>query len=193
MNRRLALAGLLSPVFLALATIAVAAQRPDYSHVANTLSELGSAGRPNALWMNYAGIIPSGVLTMIAALPLSRTFASRAGGIVLALGGAFLAATALSPWTGPPNDISSLQSKLHLVFALLGFFCLALAPLLFGLRVRRMAGLTIWFWISIAAAALIFLFAFVLPRPPYLGLFQRLALAVFFAWLVAGSIRALRT
>src|SRR5215467_8490071 len=101
-----AAAGMASPIVLATAAILVAWPRPDYSHLRNTLSELGMAGAPAAAWMNYAGIVPAGLLVSVSALAVYRAFgagtSSIAGGILLALGGAGLAASALSPWRGAP-------------------------------------------------------------------------------------------
>src|SRR5262249_48913677 len=134
-------AGILSPIVLAVAAVAVAASRPEYSHVKNALSELGAVGRPHALLMNLAGIIPSGVFT-IPSLPAGyRVYGkgnlSLAGAIVLSLSGLGFIGTALFAWQGAPDDLSSTNNLLHLTLALSGFLCLALAPLLFGLHARR--------------------------------------------------------
>jgi hypothetical protein len=109
----------------------------------------------------------------------------------LALAGLAFIGTAACPWTGAPNDLSSLSSKLHLVFALVGFLLLALAPLLTALQARSTPGLRVWFGGSLATGALVLALAFLLPRPPYLGAFQR-ALAVFYAWLIAVTAQAWR-
>jgi hypothetical membrane protein len=195
-GRWLPASGIASPLVLATATLLVAARRPDYSHIHHTLSELGSVGRPGAAWMNYGGIIPAGVLTSVAALSTDRALGesvlSRAGAIVQAIAGACLAGTALFPWRGAPNDLSSVSSKIHLSFALTGFFCLALCPLLVGLHARRLPALRTWFWFSILTAASVFALGFLLPRPPYLGIFQRGTLVAFFLWLIAISIQSLR-
>src|SRR5262249_27397255 len=113
----------------------------------------------------------------------------RAGEIVLMLAGAGFIGTALFAWEGAPTDLSGANNKLHLTFALSGFLCLALAPLLFGLQARRDSS---WrFWFSLLSGAFVFVSGFVFPRPPFLGLFQRGALAVFFVWLVALSVNAI--
>ena len=188
-----ALAGILSPIILAMATAIVAAQRPDYSHITSALSELGAVGRPYATLMNLTGIIPAGLLTVLSAPTIYDLFGrgrlSRAGEFVLMLAGLGFIATAAFAWQGAPTDLTSVNNKLHLTFALSGFFCLALAPLLFGLHARTSGSWRYWF--SLLAAALVFVFGFVLPRPPYLGLFQRGALAAFFAWLVVMSAQAI--
>jgi hypothetical membrane protein len=188
------LAGILSPIVLAVTIAVVAAHRPDYSHIKSALSELGAVGRPHATFMNLAGIIPAGVLTALSGPAIYSVFGksrlSRAGEIALILAGIGFIGTALFAWRGSPNDLSVTNNKLHLTFALSGFFCLALAPLLFGLQARKNSRERFWF--SILVSALIFVFGFVLPRPPYLGLFQRGALTVFFVWLIAASVTGFR-
>jgi hypothetical protein len=52
----LVLAGVASPIILFVASMAVAAERSEYSHLRQTLSELGTRGRPGAIWMNWLGI-----------------------------------------------------------------------------------------------------------------------------------------
>jgi hypothetical protein len=60
-----------------------------------------------------------------------------------------------------------------------------------GLHLRG-KGQGAWLIYSFISSALVFLLGFILPRPPYLGIFQRAALASFFVWLAALCIRALR-
>jgi hypothetical protein len=65
----LVLAGVASPMFLTIATVVVAAGRPDYLHVRQTPSELGAVGRAGAVWMNRLGIVPAGALVLACARP----------------------------------------------------------------------------------------------------------------------------
>ena len=192
-----AICGILSPIVLGAATAFVAAQRPDYSHVKDAISELGAVRRPYATLMNLAGIVPAGLLTMLAAPSIYARFGnsrlSRVAEFVLAFAGVGFIGTALFAWTGSPTDLSSTNNKFHLAFALSGFFFLALAPLLFGLHARRNTQDRTRSLFSIATALAVFLLGFLLPRPPYLGLFQRGALTVFFVWLIAISLQSLRT
>jgi hypothetical protein len=146
--------------------------------------------------MRLAGIAPAGALTAVAALPIQMSFGpgawSRAGALAIVLAGVAFIGTAVFPWTGAANDLSSLSSKLHLAFALAGFLLLALGPLFFGLQARRPPARRGWSRFSLATSALVFALAFLLPRPPYLGAFQRAALAAFYLWLVAVCWQAWR-
>lgn len=188
----LALAGVASPIVLAIATIVVAAGRPDYSHLRQTLSELGAVGRPGAVWMNRLGIFPAGVPVLICAASLYRRFGhgwrSATGAMLLGVGGACLAGSSLTPWQGGlPPDFSILGNVLHITLALTGFLAIGLAPFFFGLQARRSREVARWAVPSISASAVVVALAFV-PPGAYPGAFQRAALLVFFIWLSAVSL-----
>ena len=188
----IALSGVISPIVLLLATITVAAGRPEYSHLRQTLSELGAVGRAGAMWMNWLGIVPAGALVLVCAPSLYREFGegwrSAVGAILLAGGGVCLGGSALRPWQGGlPPDFSILGNVVHATLALVGFLLIALAPLFFGLHARRRSQVAQWSHVSVAASAVILTLAFV-PAGAYPGAFQRAALIVFFAWLSAVSL-----
>jgi hypothetical membrane protein len=191
----LALAGLASPIVLATAMFVIAAGRPDYSHLRQTISELGSVGRPGARWMNLAGVVPAGLLLLLSVPAVHSVFGpgrlSAAGAFSLALAGACLMGTGLSPWAGAPGDFSAFSSKLHTVLAVLGFLALPLVPLLFGVHAGRVPALHAWHLPSLIAGGAILVLGF-MPIPAYLGAFQRAALTSFFLWLTAVSLSALR-
>src|SRR5262245_12307945 len=191
----LASAGFVSPIVLATAAIIVASQRPSYSHLTNTLSELGMVGVPGALWMNAAGIIPAGLLVTASALAVYRGFGtggwSLTGAIFLALGGACLAASALSPWRGPAMDFTPLANKLHFLFAMAGFACISVSPLLFSFHATGSAALRAWFLPSLAASLCIFALGFWPVQGNYRGMFQRASLLIFYCWLSTVCVWAL--
>jgi hypothetical protein len=189
-----ALCGVASPILLTTTTLIVAYGRPEYSHFKQTLSELGAVGRPGADAMNLLGIVPTGILVALSALPLYRGFGGgklgAAGAVALALGGLCLAGTALTPWRGgtPANVGPVTGNVVHLALAIVGFFGLALSPFFFGLRARRVSDAGSWTAPSLAAAALIAGLAFWQAPGDYAGAFQRGALGVFFLWLAAASV-----
>jgi len=191
-----AVAGVASPIVLATATIVIGSQRPGYSHLRNTLSELGMVGVPGAVWMNGAGIIPAGILVTASAFAVYRGFGagpwSTAGGILLALGGVCLAASALSPWRGSAMDFSVLTNKLHFVFAMAGFASISASPLLFCLHARGSPALRGWFGPSLIAGLCIFILGFWPVQGNYRGVFQRASLTSFYCWLSAVCVWALK-
>ena len=162
--------------------IYVAAQRADYSHFIQPISDLGSVGMQGAAIVN-SGIVCAGLLAAASSLAVRNAFGaggwSAAGIIALMVGGLALACTALSPWRGAPTDLSMLPNKIHLVAAIIGFLGISLMPILFGLQLRASTGV-----FAIAVGALVLGLAFWPFQGDYRGLFQRLALGAFFLWLV---------
>ena len=188
----LALAGVGSPIVLTIATVMVALGRPEFSHLRQTLSELGTVGRPGAVWMNRLGILPAGALVLTCAPSLYRRFGqgwrSATGAVLLGVGGACLGGSALTPWQGGlPPDFSIPGNVLHAALAIAGFLLIGTAPLFFGLQARQRSQLARWSVPSLAASVVILALAFV-PPGAYPGAFQRAALLVFYAWLSAVSI-----
>ena len=183
-----AIGGILSPLVLASIAAIVSSHRPDYSHLRNTLSDLGAVGAPNAVLMDWGGVIPAGLLTAFSAIALQRALGAGAWSVasiaMLVLGGAGLAATAMSPWRGDPSDLTLLPNRLHLVFALTGFLCIALAPLFFAFAARATPLLRVWFLPSLGAGIGVLAMAFWPLQGDYRGFFQRAALAIFFLWLL---------
>lgn len=183
-----AIAGLASPLALASVAAIVSSQRPGYSHLRNALSDLGAIGAPNAALMDWGGIIPAGLFAAFSAITVHRMLGSGSWSVaspaMLVLGGAGLAATAMSPWRGDPSDLTLLPNRLHLVFALTGFLCIALAPLFFAFAARLKPTLRVWFLPSLGAGVGVLAMAFWPLQGDYRGFFQRAALAIFFLWLV---------
>ena len=187
-----ALAGIGSPIVLATAAVVVGAGRPEYSHLRQTLSELGAVGRPGAVWMNRLGILPAGALVFACAPVFYRGFGpgwrSAAGAVLLGAGGACLGGSAMTPWQGGlPPDFSIPGNVLHATLAITGFLLIGLAPLFFGLQARLRTELEDWSIPSLAASVATLALAFV-PPGKYPGALQRAALLVFYGWLSAVSI-----
>jgi Protein of unknown function (DUF998) len=184
----LAAAGVASPIVLATVAMLVSGQRPEYSHLRNTISELGAVGAPGAPWMNVCGILPAGILVMASALAVYRILGagslSTIAALILGLGGACLGASALSPWRGPANmDLTILTNRFHFIFAIVGFLAISLSPLLFGLRSRGLPFLHGWLWPSVVASLGVFVIGFWPRQGDYRGAFQRASLLMFYLWL----------
>ncbi len=104
--RILALGGVGGPVLFAAVVLVCAALRPDYSHSMQVMSALGETGGPNALLMNAAGFVPTGLLLMGFAISLSRLVPRTA----LATAGAlFLGLFSRIRSTSRPSDLIALS------------------------------------------------------------------------------------
>src|SRR5689334_23760729 len=74
MNARVAgFLGLGAWVLFWAASVALGALRPAYSHVVNTISELGAIGTPNAAAWNIFGFMLPGALLALAGATIART------------------------------------------------------------------------------------------------------------------------
>ena len=186
------LAGVASPLLLAVAIALVSSQRPEYSNAIDTLSELGRKGMPNARWMNIAGFIPAGMLAILSARSVYRMFGpgalSAAGAVGVALAGVSLSGLGLFPMDErPPVEARELGNKIHVVFAVMGFVWLALSPLLLGMHALRIPALCWWGGLSLGTfvAVLGFGVPFFSSDAEYRGTYQRAALAAHYSWLAA--------
>jgi hypothetical membrane protein len=90
-TRRIGFLGVGAWAWFWVATVVFGALRPSYSHVANTISELGAVGTPNATAWNVLGFMLPGVLIAItgAAIALRGTLPD---GLAQRIGNAFFCA-----------------------------------------------------------------------------------------------------
>jgi hypothetical membrane protein len=190
----LALSGAASPAILTAATTISAAAHPGYSHLHQTLSELGASGAPGAASMNVFGLMAAGALVSASSVPLPRAFGSgplsKAAAAVLAAAGVCFVVAGLFPLT---DGSRSGSSTVHNSAAMAGFAGLGLSPLLLALHARGHARVRAWFVPSLVTAVVVFGFASSLAGlTPLPGASQRAALVAFYTWLVAASVRAFR-
>ncbi|MFC4437802.1 MULTISPECIES: DUF998 domain-containing protein [Natrialbaceae] len=125
-QRVLALCGMVAPASILLSALVLAMLTPNYSHAANTLSELGAQGAPYATYFN-AVMIVAGLLIVAFAVGLHRDIGGGNGstkgpGLVAAFG---LFATVGTGAT--PLDLESTApiNLIHIGFVLIGFLSLA--------------------------------------------------------------------
>ncbi len=164
--------------------------RPGYDQLAQKGSELGTG--PNSIVMN-TNFVVTGTLMMIFASGLKRKLGrsswSRIGVAFFLISGILEAATGLFPCDpGCPLSLGSLSQNVHLGIAIVFFFSIAVTPLFVGLGFSRDG-----FWQSYYSYSLItglgglglciaFLVA-VVTSYQYVGLVQRLLLALPFQWI----------
>lgn len=186
-------AGVAGAAALFLTIAVVSSRRPEYSHVLDSLSELGRGGRANAKLMNACGFVLSGVCTIIAARSVCRVFgagaASVAGATLVVLAGAFLIGLGTFPMDERlPQPARELRTQAHVLCAFMVFACFVLAPLVLGLRaaLRRPC---LGFWavgsLCTSLAVLGFGLPFFSADFEYRGASQRAAAAAHYVWLAA--------
>ncbi len=187
----LALGGVAGPALIAVVVLVAASLRPDYSHVAQFISELGATGTPNAALMNYGGFVPGGLLLAVFALALARalprsrlTIVSAA--LVAAFGCGVATSGVVSCDPGCPQTGGSLQNLIHDRIAPLSFLCLIVAAGMLGTRFRSLPGWRALGAYSLVTSAvglgLLIALAGSLETRVWTGLWQRLLVATLFLW-----------
>lgn len=170
--RFLALGGITGPVLFSVVVIVSAALRPGYSHLHQFISELGAAGTPHAARINYAGFVPTGL--MLAAFGIALAF------VLL----------------GCPQGGGSPENLVHNTIAPAAFLCLIAAMAMLGIRFRSLPAwrrLSLFSLLASAAAlGLLVVLASSLDSRVLTGLWQRLLLAVLFAWCALVALEAFR-
>ncbi len=187
--------GIIGPILFTVVWVFLGSIQPGYDHIAQTISELGAVGAPNALIMNAVGFVPSGLLIVAFALGLHRGISgekrSKMGPALLALVGAGIAGAGIFPVN--LADLQSFTSIMHVLVSSLVFFAGGwLAPLVIARRLKEDVRWQGYRRYSLATGALMLgffglslVFLAVLPGvlEPILGLMQRLNLGVLFLWI----------
>lgn len=182
---------------LALATPLLAgAAQPAYEPCSQFISELGQTGAPHGALVNFAGFLPTGLLTLAfglsSALHLAPTRRARWGFLLFSSVGWAYVASAFFPCDPGCPPLGSTSQQIHNAFgaaeylaggaglALLGSSgsAPALAP-----GVARLARVGSWI-VFVAFAGML-----LPPLEPVRGLLQRAAEAALFLWMVVSSLR----
>jgi len=192
-------AGLLAFVPHLLAVLYTAAQRPDYSHRMQYLSELGERGGLNAAVANHLGILPTGLLLMVFGIGLVRRFrgvrAMQIVGALVALHGVCRAmASVFVCDTGCRPAVPSVSQWLHNGSAILGFVALTVAAFTGAawlLRQRRGWPIVTASY-ALAIVAVVSQSLLMMQHGGPIGLYQRLALGALQLWVALLALHLLR-
>ena len=197
--RFVALCGMTAPVLMLVLWTVASLMRPGYDQLSQYGSELGTG--PNAIIMN-TNFVVTGFLIIALATGLSKDIDggrwTQIGSILLLVFGAGEVAGGFFPCdTGCPITAQSISQLAHNIDAVIAFVALSFAPLLVseGLdrddrwhRYRPYSLIT-----GLLSIGLFFVFsAASLGYLGYVGLFQRLFLAVPFLWIEVVATRLLR-
>jgi hypothetical membrane protein len=200
MNRRIGFLGVVAWAWFWAATAVFGALRPSYSHIANTISELGAVGTPHATAWNVLGFILPGLLFAIAGAAIaraanpqpssSRTFAT----ILLVLSGLAVAGQGAMPaeMVNGVADVASNSTRGHFVSSLISAAAWAVGALWLAGPMKKdpnWRGLHI---VGIALVVLALVAAFALRGTLPDGLAQRIGNAFFCVWYVLMSLKLMR-
>jgi hypothetical membrane protein len=198
MNRRaIGLVGIGVWVLFWSASIVFGALRPSYSHVTNTISELGAIGTPHATVWNVCGFIVPGILLAVvgAAIArsanstpsLSRAFATS----LLVLSGLAVAGQGLLPavMANGVADITSPWTRGHFVSSLISGAAWAVGALMLIGPMKRNPDWRGLHLVSLLMLAFAVAASFALRGRVPDGLAQRIGDAFFCIWFVLMSWR----
>lgn len=197
-TRWLLTCGLVAPVVLTVSVAVATAATPDYSHLSETVSQLGAQGRQHALVMQV-GFVVYGLLISALAIglrSLSRSSSAKLSSLLLALyGGSVLLTGLFQDGPNGPNAQRNLEDALHGAFGQMAFFAFVLSVLSFARAARSDSALQDMVVPSlvVVVADLVLGLLFLLEAyRPLEGLVQRLSFGISLAWIVAVSLRSRR-
>jgi hypothetical membrane protein len=182
------------------ASVVFGAFRPSYSHIVNTISELGAVGTPYATPWNVIGfIIPGVLLAIVGAVivhaanttpSLLRTLAT----VLLGLSGLAIAGQGLMPaeMANGVADVTSASTRGHFISSLVSGAAWAVGALLLAGPMRRNPNWRSLHIVSVVLVVLTLVASFALRGTFPDGLAQRIGNAFFCIWFVVMSLKLLR-
>jgi len=160
---------------------------PEFSHYVHPLALRGTAGLPQAALFNIIVFVVPGLLLVYAALALREMlgnagWSARIGIVLVQLSALAFAAQGVFPLD--PSDANSTASRLHALAWMLWWIAFVPGVLLLALGARRGP----WFAMAcMAASVLLPLIAVFAPIGLWVGLAQRLAFGLWFAWWILAA------
>ena len=198
-RRRIGFLGIGAWVLFWAASVVFGAFRPSYSHIVNTISELGAIGTPHAAAWNVVGfIIPGTLLAIVGAAvarsantkpSLSRTIAT----VLLVLSGLAVAGQGIMPaeMANGVADVTSASTRGHFISSLISGAAWAVGALLLVGPMKRNPNWQGLHIVSVVLVALTLVASFALRGTLPDGLAQRIGNGFFCAWFVVMSLKLL--
>jgi hypothetical membrane protein len=171
--------------------------RPSYSHMVNSISELGALGTPNAILWNVFGFIIPGLLLAVTGNAIADSInsaSSKPGKIarwLLPLFGMTIAGQGCLPAkmaNGEPV-VASWHTRGHLIISLVSGIAWILAALILAVPIKRNSDWGGMFYVNIVAVLLVIGGSFALRGILPDGLAQRVVDAVVFTWFILMSLK----
>ena len=202
-QRLLAICGIIGPILFTIVVIILGLLRPGYDRIAQSISELGEVGGPNAIIMNTVGFALLGLLMIAFAVGLHRGInegkGSKIGPALLALSGAALVMAGIFSCY-PAGVDTPMVGIIHYVFITIYASAMVLAPLALSPRLRRdrlwqsyVAYSLVTVVVAGALSALFVITVYVFDIfEPWKGILQRVSMVVPPLWMELMAIRLLR-
>ena len=160
---------------------------PEYSHLLHPVALRGATGLPGALWFNLGAFVLPGGLLLLQAQVLRKAMQKASWLARIGLTLAQLSALAFALQGVLPLDqqgVDAAASRLHVLMWMLWWIAFVPGALLLALGQRQLCWLAV---MSVAAGVLVPLLAVLAPVGAWVGLAQRLAFVLWFAWWLLAS------
>lgn len=164
-----------------------ARRRPGYSHLRNTISELGETGAPDARRVAWLAFAPLGLAVWVFAALLSARLPSDAktGLVLLCLLGVSYVGAAVFPCDAGAPFWGTWRNQLHNLVAAVGYFGAGAGLIELGRAFEDLASLSGLAAVTGALGKGVLLGIFALSfDSPVRGLVQRVIEAAVFGWMV---------
>jgi hypothetical membrane protein len=179
------------------ASVILAGLRPSYSHVVNTISELGAIGTPNAALWNVAGFIVPGILLAITGATIARAANTRPAlprtlaTSFLVLAGLAIAGQGIMPaeMVNGVADVTSASTRWHFISSLVSAAAWAVGALLLAGPMKRSPNWQGLYIVNVVLVVLALAASLSLRGALPDGLAQRIGNAFFWAWFVVMSLK----
>jgi hypothetical membrane protein len=193
MNQRfLSLCGVIAPLLFVFMTILGGANRPGYSHLSDTVSELLSPGSPNKLLLDclltiFALLLVCfgfGILQFVRRSRLSSRIGSLGASFYIAMGVVSLATATIFPQDAR-GSAPTFQGQMHIYLSGVVGILSILFMLLIGLWFRRTGifpAFGTFSFITIGVVVLSAGFFVAQVGSPIMGLAERISIIVGFLW-----------
>ena len=144
-SRRIGFLGISAWVLFWATSVVLGAFRPSYSHVANTISELGAVGTPYATTWNVLGFIIPGLLLAIVGAVIARAANTTPSllrtlcAVLLVLSGLAIVGQGVMPaeMANGVADVTSASTRGHFISSLVSGAAWAVGALLLVGPMRR--------------------------------------------------------
>jgi len=196
-QRLLAVSGIIGPPIYGIVIFALGSLWPDYSHLRQSMSELGAVGSPYALMMNTAGLPLLGILMVAFAFGLYRDLrngmSARIGCFFIALAGGAIVLTGAFPCDSGCINVTCI-GMMHRVLATITGSALLLAPFTLipainsDYRWHKYAFFTLIIGVIVMVSSTLYGFH---VFEQWKGVIQRLSMGVALLWIEVMAIKLL--
>jgi len=193
-----AICGILGPVFYFIVIAVVGYLHPNYSHMSQSMSELGSIGASYAVIINTLGFPLLGLFMIAFSIGIDRGIernrASKVGPALVTLSGLALIMTGIFRCDPGCIDVTWVGTT-HSVFATIAAVSFSIAPIFVAVRQwsdSRWRRYTLFSWLVAIITLSLSMFYSLDIFESYVGLLQRISMGLPLLWMEIISIRLLR-